>query len=73
MINLIIKGTMEQSLAALKLRRIPDCQYMGETKSGEQIWRTTNDFHNLEITRWFSEPDSLPPFPPGTLLFYNYH
>lgn len=74
MIKLYIKGTFEESEAAIKQWEFVGFNYFGESKYGDQIWTTEQDAqYYLHVLAWFHDKPRLIPgygYPAGTLLFF---
>jgi hypothetical protein len=73
MIRLIIKGTAEEARAALDARKLQTCMaLMPQTPSDSEAWvdAVVHDTDSVEVVRWFNET-FIPPFAPGTLLFFS--
>ncbi len=69
MFRVMIKGTPVEARRAAARRAIP-MRVVGKGSFNHVIGRVGAQ-HELKIVKWFCEDPASPPFPPGTLLFYN--
>lgn len=72
-IELWIKGDMNDAENALRLHGILDWKYIGRTPRREYTSfsvYTTEIFYLDEVARWFCDGLSAS-FPPGSLLYYQ--